>query len=78
MKIDKKLKDNKKELLSYFRNRADEVISEIQLTYGQTQYREQATAVNKALVETKQNLVAIVLQEAQKKNGTIQKNLNVF
>ena len=67
MKIDKKLKDNKKELLSYFRNRADEVISEIQLTYGQTQYREQATAVNKALVETKQNLVAIVLQEAQKK-----------
>ena len=51
MKIEKSLKGNKSALLSYFRDRAEEVLSEIKLTYGNTQFKEQASAINKAMIE---------------------------
>lgn len=64
MNIDKSLNTRKADLLNYFRNRAEEFLSEIRLNYGNTQYKEQASAINKALIETKENLIATLLQKA--------------
>ena len=36
MIVDKTIKDRKIELLSYYRHRAEELLSEIKLTYGVT------------------------------------------
>lgn len=65
MKIDKSLKNKKNELLQYFRSRAEEFLGEIKLTYGNTQFREQASAINKSLIETKDILLAALLQTAE-------------
>jgi hypothetical protein len=70
MVIDKALKDKKLALLTYYRGRAKEFLSEITLTYGNAQYKEQASAINKALIETKDNLIANVLQTAQNEQWT--------
>jgi hypothetical protein len=70
MQIDKTLKSKKSLLLDYFRNRADEFLSEIKLTFGIEQYKEQALAINKALAETKDNLIATLVQKATKEKWT--------
>jgi hypothetical protein len=75
MNIDKSLKCKKTELLNYFRSRAEEFLSEIKLTYGNTQYKERASAINKSLVETKDNLIATLLQEANSGNWTNEERL---
>jgi len=48
MNIDKSLNIKKEELLNYFRNRAEELLSEIKFTYGNAQFKEQASAINRA------------------------------
>nr|AGS52880.1 hypothetical protein [uncultured bacterium contig00016] len=65
MFIDKSSKNKKTELLNYFRSRAEELLSEIKLTYGNTQFKEQASAINKSLIETKDNLISALLQKAE-------------
>lgn len=75
MTINKELKNSKAELLAYFRNRAQEFLSEIQLTYGNTQYKEQASAINKALIDTKDNLVTTLLQTADNEKWTNKEKL---
>ncbi|HPW65931.1 MAG TPA: hypothetical protein PLY32_01305 [Salinivirgaceae bacterium] len=65
MKVDKNLKNKKVELLQYYRSRAEEFLSEIKLTYGNTQYKKQASAINKSLIETKDILLATLLQTAE-------------
>lgn len=75
MNIDKTLKAKKADLLNYFRSRADEFLSEIKLTYGNTQFREQASAINKSLIETKDNLIATLLQKAETENWTNKEKL---
>jgi hypothetical protein len=75
MNIDKSLKCKKTELLNYFRSRAKEFLSEIRLTYGSTQYKEQASAINKSLIETKDNLIAALLQKAGSENWTNEEKL---
>ncbi len=75
MNIDKSLKTKKADLLNYFRNRADEFLSEIKLTYGNTQFREQSSAINKSLIETKDNLIATLLQKAEAENWTNKEKL---
>lgn len=75
MKIDKNLKNKKTELLHYYRSRAEEFLSEIKLTYGNTQYREQASAINKSLIETKDILLATLLQTAENKKWSNQEKL---
>jgi len=67
MELDKSIKANKKELLTYFRDRGSEFLSEIKQNYGSTQYKEQASEINKALVEAKDNLIATLLQESEAK-----------
>lgn len=75
MNIDKSLNIKKSELLNYFRNRAEEFLSEIKLTYGNTQFKEQASAINKSLIETKENLVSALLQKAEMENWTNKEKL---
>jgi len=75
MNIDKSLNIKKAELLNYFRNRAKEFLSEIKLTYGNTQFKEQASAINKSLIETKDNLIAALLQTAEAENWTNKEKL---
>lgn len=65
MNIDKTLRNKKATLLDYFRNRAEEFLSEIKLTYGNSQFKKQASAINKALIMTKDNLIATLLQKAE-------------
>lgn len=64
MNIDKSLKNSKKELLAYFRDRGSESLAEIRRTYGSTQFKEQAGAINKALVEAKESLIITLIQKA--------------
>lgn len=78
MTIEKELSSKKAELLNYFRNRAGEVLGEVRLTYGNTQYKEQAAATNKSLVETKDNLIATILQKAGQENWTNEEKLKAI
>jgi hypothetical protein len=75
MNISKNLKNNKNELLKYFRNRAEELLSEIKTSYGSTQYKQQASAINKALIETKEKLIATLLQQAERERWSNQEKL---
>ncbi len=64
--IDKSLSVNKEQLLSYFRDRANESLEVIRRTYGSTEFKQQASAINKAIIETKDNLIKTLLQKANK------------
>jgi len=78
MDIDKSLKNRKTDLLNYYRSRADEYLSEIRLTYGEIQIKEQASAINKSLIETKDKLIAALLQTAEKEKWTNQEKLETI
>ena len=53
--IDKSLSARKKRLLTYFRERATESLEEIRRTYAATEFKEQASAINRATIETRDN-----------------------
>jgi len=61
--------------LHYYRSRAEEFLSEIKLTFGNTQYKEQASAINKSLIETKDILLATLLQTAENEKWSNQEKL---
>ncbi len=75
MKLDKSLGRNKKYLLDYFRDRGSEFLTEIRQTYGSTQYKEQASAINKALVAAKDNLINALLQKSEAEKWINQEKL---
>ncbi|MDP3149594.1 MAG: hypothetical protein Q8N83_10750 [Ignavibacteria bacterium] len=75
MKIDKTLKDNKSELLSYFRDRASEFLTEIKQKYSETQPNKRARTINKCLNETKSKLITTILQQSEKEKWTHQEKL---
>ena len=62
--IDKTISRKKTELLSYFRDRAEEALGEIRLTYGSKDYKEQASAINKALTKSCESLLSTIKQQA--------------
>lgn len=62
--IDKSLCFRKKELLTYFRKRASESLEEISRIYGSSEFKKQASAINKAIIETKDKIIKILLQKA--------------
>lgn len=72
MNIDKTLKDNKTELLAYFRDRASEFLTEIKQKFAETQSDKRARAINECLNETKSKLITTILQQAEKENWTHQ------
>ena len=64
--IDKGLNARKRELLTYFRARAAESLEEIRRTYASSEFKKQATAVNKAITATSQNLGKTVVTKGYK------------
>ena len=62
--IDKDFKSRKAELLSYLRFRAVEYLNGIRQEFGERQFRERATAINRALTKEKQQLAAVIRQNA--------------
>jgi len=64
--INKSLSARKEELLNYFRERANESLEEIKHIYGSTEFKNQASAINKATIETKNNIIKTLLQIAAK------------
>lgn len=70
MEAGKDLKDKKTELLEYFRNRASESLSEVKNKFGENQFKKRASAINKLLIQTKENLILTVSQKADQENWT--------
>lgn len=64
--IDKSLGARKGDLLTYFRERANESLEEIRRNYGNTEFRQQASAINRATIETKDNIIKPLLQKTAK------------
>jgi hypothetical protein len=75
MNIDKTLKDNKVELIAYFRDRASEFLNEIKQKFSESQSDRRARAINECLNETKSKLITTILQQAEKENWTHQEKL---
>ena len=75
MNIDKTLKDNKTELLAYFRDRASEFLTDIKQKFAETQSDKRARAINECLNETKNKLITTILQQAEKEKWTHQEKL---
>lgn len=68
MRINKELRYSKQLLLSYFRSRANEIQSELTLTYSAADYKKKAKAVNQAIIKSKENLIEILLDTARKES----------
>jgi len=62
--IDRSLSTRKEDLLTHFRGRASESLEQVRRTFGATQYKAQASAINKASIETKDNMIKSLLQKA--------------
>jgi len=75
MNIDKSIKDNKAEILNYFRDRASEFLTVVKEKFAETQADKRARAINECLNETKNNLVATLLQKAEKENWSNREKL---
>lgn len=68
MIVDISLRNNKAILISYFRNRANEILSELALNFSAADYKKKATAVNHAILQSKDNLINIVIETAHRNN----------
>ena len=73
--IDKTLNSRKAELLSYFRDRASESLQEVRRNYGATEFKHQAIATNKAVLEAGKTVIEALTQRATRENWTNQEIL---
>src|SRR5690606_25987134 len=78
MNIDKNIKNNKQELLAYFRDRASEFLVQIKSQFSETEFSKRASAINRALNQTKDNLITTLLQKAEKEHWTNQEKLEAI
>jgi hypothetical protein len=70
MEIDKEIKNQKAELLSYFRDRASEALTAIKTRFAEMQSDKRARAINETLNQTKLILTTTLLQKAERENWT--------
>ena len=70
MNINKDLKYNKAGLLAYFRSRANEILSELALQYSAADYKKKASALNKAIIQSRDNMLEILNDTARKEHWT--------
>lgn len=70
MKIDKNIRNKKKELLDYFRGRANEILSELSGKFPETEFKEKSKEINHAMAQSRDNLINILLNTAQNKRWT--------
>ena len=62
--VDKKLVEDKTDVLNYFRNRSVEILDESRRQYAETEFKKRASYVNKELVASKKKLLQAVTQLA--------------
>ena len=67
MNVDRNLKNNKTGLLAYFRSRANEIVSELALQYSAADYKKKASALNKAIIQSKETFCRL-LRKRQGRN----------
>ncbi|MDR1565796.1 MAG: hypothetical protein LBS48_00755, partial [Treponema sp.] len=70
MNIDRTISTQKPQLLTYFRNRGEESIEEISRNYSQKKFKQKASEVNRAIIETKNKLLLTISQKAKDENWT--------
>ena len=70
MDIDINLRNDKAGLLAYFRSPANEIVSELALQYSAADYKKKAYALNKAIIQSKENLLSIVEETARTQHWT--------
>lgn len=68
MEITKELRPNKTELLSYFRGRASEILNDLSRQYSAADFKKKASALNKAIIRSKENLLAILYETSKAEN----------
>lgn len=65
MNINRNLRNNKRELLAYFRSRANEILGELALEFSAADYKKKSSALNKAIIRSRDNLIEIVNERAR-------------
>lgn len=70
MNINKNIRNKKKELLTYFRSRANEILSDLSLEFSSADYKKKASALNKAIIQSKDNLLEILNEKARAEQWT--------
>lgn len=60
MRIDKNIKNGKLDLLTYFRSRANEIFSELNIQYSTTDFKKNASAMNNGMIKSRDNLLSIL------------------
>lgn len=70
MTIDRNLKNRKRALLDYFRSRASEILNDLALTYSAEDFKKKASAFNKAIIQSKENLLANLEEVARNEHWT--------
>jgi len=70
MNIDRTISTEKVKLLTYFKNRGQESLDEISRNYSSNQYKQKASAVNKAIIETKNKLLLTISQKTKDEDWT--------
>ncbi|MDR3328590.1 MAG: hypothetical protein LBS63_00585 [Prevotellaceae bacterium] len=78
MVIDKSIQSRKTEFLSYFRDRASEFLTEIKIRFSETQADKRSRAINEKLNQTKESLIATLLQQANKEQWTAVEKLEAI
>ncbi|RKO72547.1 hypothetical protein D7322_07070 [Sphingobacterium puteale] len=78
MNIEKDIKNNKEEILAYFRDRSSEFLTQIKAQFSDTEFSKRASAINRALNQTKDNLITTLLQKAEKEQWTNQDKLEAI
>lgn len=73
--IDRKNRNRKADFLDYYRNRVKELISEVSQIYGESEYKERVSAINRGLNETKEILIKTLNQKSEKENWASQEIL---
>lgn len=70
MQISKNVSHKKGDLLEYFRNRSHEFLTEVNNTFGNTEYKKKARKMNTLLVKARHTLIGIIEQKAKRENWT--------
>lgn len=71
----RRLSSRKAELLEYFRHRAGESLERIKSTYASREFKEKASAINRAIIEMRQEVIDRLLQRAAKEKWSNQEIL---
>ena len=75
LNIDPRFGTRKTELLAYLRSRTKELLGEITRTFGTTQFKKRAAAINQSLAQERASIDSVLTQTAAKENWPISDHL---